>query len=464
MQFEIEQQIVEEIRARSEAWENLLVLADDIGIRVAGSEGEVQARDFLLAKLQSYGLDDVHLESFPHRAWHAEREMLTVVAPAERTIACRCAGLSPSTPKEGLEGGVVFLESCDGDELEARKNEVRGRFVVAPYYPFARQLKTPLAARYGAIGLLEHRNYAGGLQPARTCVFARVGDLPVASISLEDAEYLKRLQERKGPITVRLTLDSRIERKDSWNVVGQLTGTEKPDEFIVIGGHYDSWHVGPGAIDNASGVVAALEAARALTKFREHLPRTVRFVLFGVEESGLVGSWAYTKEHEAELDDTILMINNDVGGRPNGIGISGFEEFRTPLEEVAERVEVEGLDEDRPFSVSVGGASWGSDHFPFVVHGVPTIGMGAESVVPEDRLYGHSRADTADKVYEQGLSESAAINAQVILQIANLPERPAQRRTQEQVEAFFRSHDSMETLALLQVWPPDVALDRYFNI
>ena len=450
MQFEIEQQIVEEIRARSEAWENLLVLVDDIGIRVAGSEGEAQARDFLLAKLQSYGLDDVHLESFPHRAWHSEREVLTVVAPAERTIACRCAGLSPSPPKEGLEGGVVFLESCASDALEALSEAEHGaRACDPPLGEDADEIST-----CGCVGrCLE------GVVLLLRCV-----PLPVASISLEDAEYLKRLQERKGQITVRLTLDSRIERKDSWNVVGQLTGTEKPDECIVIGGHYDTWHVGPGAIDNASGVVAALEAARALAKFREHLPRTVRFVLFGVEESGLVGSWAYTKEHEAELDDTILMINNDVGGRPNGIGISGFEEFRTPLEEVAERVEVEGLDEDRPFSVSVGGASWGSDHFPFVVHGVPTIGMGAESVVPEDRLYGHSRADTADKVYEQGLSESAAINAQVILQIANLPERPAQRRTQEQVETFFRAHDSMETLALLQVWPPDVALDRYFNI
>ncbi|MDP6116204.1 MAG: M20/M25/M40 family metallo-hydrolase [Planctomycetota bacterium] len=463
MKLDTENRIVEEIESGSEAWENLLVLADDIGIRVAGSSGEMAARDFLLDKLNGYGLDDVHSESFPHRAWRPVREELHLVAPYERAIACRCGGLSPSTPDEGIEGEVVLLERCDREELESRQEEVRGRFVVAPYYPFARQLKTPLAARYGAIGLLEHRNYAGGLQPARTCVFARTGDIPVASISLEDAEFLRRLQQRKSPVRLRLSLDSRIERKDSWNVVGQLTGSERPDEFIVTGGHYDSWHVGPGANDNAAGVVAVVEAARALAKFRKHLPCTVRFVLFGVEESGLVGSWAYTREHQAELDDVLLMINNDVGGRPRGIGISGFDDLLPALQEVAARVKVEGLEEDKPFHASAGGFGWGSDHFPFVAQGVPTIGIGTSSVIPEDRLYGHSRADTAEKVYPRGLSECAAINAQIIHHVANLEQRPARRKSRDEVEKMIHSLEFMETLELLDVWPPEHVFERYFS-
>jgi Iap family predicted aminopeptidase len=459
---EIEGKVVAEIEANSEAWENLLVLADDIGIRVAGSPGEIQARDFLLQTLQRYGLDDVHLESFEHQAWRPEREELAVVAPeAGRAIPCRCGGLSPSTPEEGVEGEVVFLERCDAQELDERADDVRGRIVVAPYYPFARQLKTPLAARHGAVALLEHRSYAGALQPARTCCFQRVGDLPVASISLEDAEYLKRLQARRGPVRLRLTLDSRIETKESWNVVGQLTGKERPEEILVSGGHYDSWHVGPGAVDNAAGVVAVVEAARALATAREHLRRTVRFVLFGVEESGLVGAWSYTQRHADELDDTILMINNDVGGRPAGLGIAGAEELVPVLQEVAERVQVEGL--DRPFGVSCGATSWGSDHLPFFAHGVPTVGLGTESAMPEDRFYGHSRADTADKVYERGLSECAAINARVLLDLANRPRRPAPRRSAQEVEASFTGTSLEEALELLQLWPPDRALSRYFG-
>lgn len=465
MDERVEGQIVEEIFSHSEAYENLLVLADDIGSRVAGSAGEVAARDFLVETLERYGLDDVHTEAFPHRAWRPEREQLAVVGPVERELACRCAGLSPSTPEAGVEGEVVFLERCDQSELEENAERVRGRFVVAPYYPYARQLKTPLAARFGAVGLIEHRSYSGGLQPARTCVFARTGDMPVASISLEDAEYLRRLEARKGSVRLRLTLDSRIERKDSWNVVGQIEGTGGGDELLIAGGHYDTWHVGPGAIDNAAGVVAVLEAARGLIRYRQHLPRTVRFVLFGVEESGLVGAWAYTREHETELDDTILMINNDVGGRPSGLGLMGFGDLKPSLVEVAQRVRVEGGEGAEPFQVSVGGpGGWGSDHFPFVAHGVPAIGLGTESALPEDRFYGHTRADTAEKVYEQGLTECAAIDAQVLHHVANLPKRPAARKTQAQMEALFRDHDFTGTLELLDLWPPEHVKQRYFDI
>ncbi|MCE2450650.1 MAG: M20/M25/M40 family metallo-hydrolase, partial [Candidatus Latescibacteria bacterium] len=231
-----------------------------------------------------------------------------------------------------------------------------------------------------------------------------------------------RLQQRRGPVRLRLVLDSRIEPKESWNVVGELTGAEHPQDILVCGGHYDTWHVGPGAIDNAAGVVAVVEAARALAVHREHLRRTVRFVAFGVEESGLVGSWAYTQRHAGELDDTWLMINNDVGGRPSGLGIAGAEDLLPVLEGVASRVRVDGL--EKPFGASCGTTSWGSDHFPFFAHGVPTVGLGTESVWPEDRFYGHSRADTADKVYPQGLSECAAINARVLFEVANLNERP----------------------------------------
>ena len=108
MDERVEGQIVEEIFSHSEAYENLLVLADDIGSRVAGSVGEVAARDFLVETLERYGLDDVHTEAFPHRAWRPEREQLAVVGPVERELACRCAGLSPSTPEAGVEGEVVL--------------------------------------------------------------------------------------------------------------------------------------------------------------------------------------------------------------------------------------------------------------------------------------------------------------------------------------------------------------------
>ena len=128
-----EKKMLADIEQNSEAWENLLVLADDIGVRVAGGEGEIRARDFLLKTFARYGLDDVHLESFRHRAWQPKREELLVTSEDDRPLACRSSALSPSTPQEGLEGEVVFLERCDEEELAARADEVRGRIVAAPY-------------------------------------------------------------------------------------------------------------------------------------------------------------------------------------------------------------------------------------------------------------------------------------------------------------------------------------------
>ncbi len=462
MEREKEDRMVNEILASPEAYENLLVLADDIGIRLAGTPNEMAARDFLVDTLKRYGLDQVHTEAFQHRAWTPLHEELQLVRPVERLLACRCAGLSPSTPEGGVEAEVVFLERGDRQELEQHKEQVKGRFVVVPYYPVARQLKTPLAAEYGAMGLLEYRNYPGGLQPARTCAFAKSGAIPAASISGEDAAYLRRLQERKGSVGMKLVLDSRIEVKESWNVVGEIRGTDEGAEHLTMGGHYDTWHVGPGAVDNASGVVAVLAAARGLALYRQHLRRTIKVVLFGVEESGLVGAWAYTRRHQDELADTLLMLNNDVGGRPTGVGVAGFEELKPVLEGVAKRVRVagEGLG---PFQVSGGGPSWGSDHFPFLAHGVPVLGISTQPVRPEDRLYGHTRADTADKVYKEGLGECAAINAQLASHIANLSVRPVLQKSRAELEELFRQYEFDETLELLDVWPPERALQRYFS-
>ena len=119
-----------------------------------------------------------------------------------------------------------------------------------------------------------------------------------------------------------------------------------------------------------------VEAARALSTVREHLDRTVRFVAFGVKESGLVGAWSYTHRHADELDHTLQMVNKDVVGRPTEIGISGFEDLVPVVEEVAGRVAAAGRQE--PLNVSDGIPGWGSDHLPFTANGVPNLGIDTE--------------------------------------------------------------------------------------
>ena len=459
MNSEIDQRVVNEIFSASQAWENMQVLTDDIGSRLAGSCGEVAARDFIAETLGLYGVDEVNVEPFPHLGWECKGEELRVVDPVHRDILCCCAGLSPAADR--LEAELVFLKKCDLEEIEARREELRGKMVVAPYHPVPRQVKMPIAAAAGAVALLEARSVAGGLQPARTCAFNRIGDIPTASISREDADYLQRLAKRKGSVRLRLSLDSAIEWQTSWNVVGLIRGREIEQEYVALGGHYDSWHVGSGAVDNGTGVVAVLEAARGLAQHKEHLRRGVRFIFFGVEELGLVGSWAYVHQHVNELDHVVLMINNDVGGRPVRLISAGFEGVRPLLSGVAQRARVDGI--ESPLDVEVGNPGWASDHFPFWAHGVPTAAIGCDQVDPNAGRYVHTPADTADKVYVAGLTECAAINAQLVCAFANAPLRPAPRKRREEMELLLDKFAWRQTLDTLSAWPPEALLARYFN-
>ena len=207
-----------------------------------------------------------------------------------------------------------------------------------------------------------------------------------------------------------------------------------------------------------------VEAARALVKHREHLQRTIRFVLFSGEEVGLVGAWAYLHQHNDELENTIMMLNNDgQGGRPKGVSINAIDEFKPILEEISGRFR--GIGEDLPpYNVSVDRPGWyGCDQFPFLLCGVPAMLAVTKPHRPDDFSYVHTTADTVDKVYEPGLTESAAVNAQIAFHFANLPTRPATRKTQQELKDMFESYNYMETLELLDMWPAEHTKQRYFS-
>ena len=189
---------------------------------------------------------------------------------------------------------------------------------------------------------------------------------------------------------------------------------EDSPEHIVMGAHYDSHQFAPGAADNASGVVTIVEAARALVRHREHIKRTIKVALFSGEEVGLVGAWAYTHQHYDELEDTILMLNNDgQGGRPNGVSINTTDEFKPILEEISGEFRIEG-EVLHLYKISVGRPGWyGVDSFPFLLNGVPAMLAHSSPYRPNDFAFVHIAADTVDKVLAPGLTESAAVNAQI---------------------------------------------------
>ncbi len=203
-----------------------------------------------------------------------------------------------------------------------------------------------------------------------------------------------------------------------FNTVGEIKGTEKPDEFVVIGAHLDSWDLGSGTTDNGTGSCVVLECARALGELAKQgfkPKRTIRFVLFTGEEQGLYGSREYTKRHEAEMAKTSVAIVHDTGtGRVYGLATHGQTKAMTVLApelKALEAVGFKGLSER-----SLGG----TDHQAF--HSVKVPGFAGQQDPDEYRLTHHTQTDTFDKAKEPNLLQGAQVISVTALRVANLPE------------------------------------------
>jgi carboxypeptidase Q len=228
--------------------------------------------------------------------WVRGAESLTLVSPGPRPLPVLGLGGSVGTPPGGIEADALVVSTFA--ELESRAGDARGRIVVfnAPYTNYGETVQyrssgPSRAAQVGAVAVLVRAVGPVGLRTPHTGALNYEDGqprIPAASLSAEDAEALARLQARGERIVLRLSMEARTEPEvDSANVVAEIRGRERPDEFVVIGGHYDSWDVGTGATDDGVGCIVAWEAARLIRALDLRPRRTVRVVLFTNEENGL---------------------------------------------------------------------------------------------------------------------------------------------------------------------------------
>jgi Zn-dependent M28 family amino/carboxypeptidase len=229
---------------------------------------------------------------------------------------------------------------------------------------------------------------------------------------------------------MRITSSDKLEKMTSWNVVGELPGTEHPEEIILIGSHYDGHDISQGASDPASGVVSVLEAARVLGKYAQ-LPRTVRFVMWGVEEIGLLGSQAYVIAHADELHKIRFYLNMDAAG---GMAIKDINLHAWPeLQDTFEKYRAEmALD----FAIGQSFHS-ASDHYSLLLKGVITGGVEPVRQTMGGRGYGHTQFDTVDKVDLQGLRDAASLAARIVLRVVLEENWPAIPRDTSAVDQLL---------------------------
>jgi len=407
------------------AYSRLAHLTDHIGNRLSGSTNLERAIEWALAEMKRDGLENVRGEKVMVPHWVRGEESLEMLTPVSRRLTMLGLGNSVGTPAEGITGEAVVVRSFS--ELEQLGERVRGKIVVynAPFVDYGTTVLYRLqgasrAARYGAVAALVRSITPVSLQTPHTGAMQydeAQPKIPVAAITIEAAELLQRMYDRGDRPAVRLRMEAKfLPDAESANVIAELKGTEKPDEVVLISGHYDSWDVGQGAHDDGGSCIVVWEAATLLKELGLRPRRTIRVVLYTNEENGLRGGNGYRDAHRTELSKHVFAIESDSGiYKPEGFGLAATAppQVRANLQEVAKLLS--GIGSDR-IAASGGGADIG----PIMREGV----LGASLDVEGSHYFDihHTPADTLDKISPQDLKLCVATMAVMAYTVADLPE------------------------------------------
>jgi carboxypeptidase Q len=410
----------------SRAYERLAYLTDHIGHRLSGSKSLERAIDWAIAEMKRDGLENVRAEKVMVPHWVRGEESLEMITPVPMKLTMLGLGNSVGTPAQGITAEAVVVRNFG--ELDALGERVRGKIVVynAPFTNYGatvqyRSSGPSRAARYGAAAVLVRSVTAVSLQSPHTGGLnydTRQPKIPAAAITIEDAELLQRMHDRGDRTTLRLKMEAKfLPDAESANVIAELRGSEKPDEVVVIGGHFDSWDVGQGAHDDGGGCIVAWEAVKLLKELGLRPRRTIRVVLYTNEENGLRGGNAYRDTHRNELPKHIFAIESDSGVfRPEGLGLAATAppQARANLQEIAKLLA--GIGADR-----IAGSGGGADIGPIMREGV----LGASLDVDGTHYFDihHTASDTLDKVNPRDLALCVATMAVFAYTIADIPQR-----------------------------------------
>jgi len=429
----IDREILADSGTSGDVERNLYQLCDAIGPRFAGTPGYREAADFMLSQFERYGLENARLEPFDFLAWRRGKPAeLVITTPFERACPCYALPYGAPTTRSGVEAEVVDIGAGSAGDIEANRKRIRGRFVMTSSKAAHRTGIFERCANLGAAGFLLYSTVDGMALPTGTVGNGKRTRMPAVGIGHESALQFQRIAG-KGPLRLRLVVDASFKKTTTWNVVGELAGTEFPDELVIMGGHLDSHDIGPGALDNAAGAVQVMEAARLLAPQRKHLRRTLRFIGFAAEEVGLLGSHHHAKKHAARLKKARFMLNSDC---PSMANPKGLVFHKCPGAEAYVAMLSKEMETPIAFNERFHSAS---DHFPFVLKGLPTAGMSGGRFAPRVQHFAHMAADTPDKISVTDLREGAAFAARILLRAASDERWPRMRRSAAQIKKLLAS-------------------------
>ena len=275
----------------------------------------------------------------------------------------------------------------------------------------------------------------------------RIEALPQAIVAREDAERMARFLAAGRKVRVHFEMPNHVTGPvESENVVGEIRGHEKPDEFVLLGAHLDSWDLGTGALDNGCNAAMVIDAARVIHQSGNLPRRSIRFVLFTGEEEGQLGSRAYAHAHRAELDRMIAAVIFDSGvGRVTGFNVDGRKDYLPQLRDALEPLKAIG-----PMDYTFDAAG-DTDDLDFMLEGVPALV--ANQDVANYMINYHAASDTFDKVDFTELKKNVAIAAITAYALADRPLRLGHRQSRAEVEQVLKDTGLEETLKSEGSWP-----------
>lgn len=413
--------------------EYLRELSDRFGGRVTGSRAYEESADWAVKKFQEMGMSKVYVEAFDMKAgWERGTSAGSILAPVHRPLHVESLGWTPSTPIGGIRGTVLVLSSLEDSYISARASEIKGRIVLLDgaqpnfgesWTAFSGKLQScySLLKRFGAIGLLEPDSEYNNVLNADAATWdGSLAPLPIAQIGMEDAGLIKRLAETAA-VEVAYECQNRTRNTiQVRNVIAELPGSQLPDEWVMVGAHLDSWDVATGSLDNGSGVAMVVEAARAISTLHQRPLRSIRFVLWGGEEEGMLGSTSWIRSHRSDLEKVVAYLNTDNGsGSPRGWKVEGRKDVEDAMASVSPLLS--DLDGDALSQET----TYDSDHGPFMLEGVPVLDLWVD--MTNYLRLNHKSGDTFDKVETLHLNACSAIVGVTAYTLAD-SQRPIAKR------------------------------------
>ena len=425
-----------EVEVNSEAYSQLKKATETIGHRATGTENGRKAEEYAANLLRSYGYD-VSFQEFSFNGWNRKSLNLKINNQLIKAVA-----LAHSPANVKLSGELIDLGNGLEDDYKQLGDKVKGKVVFAALgllegtpkeiENLHRSEKTALAEKYGAKGIILFNRPAGGILLTGTAsVTGDIIKIPAINISLEDGLKIKE-QLTKGKEVAKIEMKNDVGQMKGRNIIARKIGSKFPKEKIVLGGHLDSWDLATGAIDNGVGSFSVIDIARTYKKLNLQNDRTLEFVLFMGEEVGLLGSKHYVEQaiKDGSINQIKAMSNMDMTTNPKSY-YSTMDANLNVLNEYAK--DVQKLIPDFKLN-AFSSVDLHSDHQPFMLQGVPIIGLSDSQFTKGALNCYHANCDTFDYVEEIGLKNNVILETYLLYRLSNLNDLPAKRWTEEEIK------------------------------